>query len=180
MQQFDTEILRDDTYDVDVLGDAEQQITYQTPFENHRISGQRIHSKPFQEDKYPEDGTNFYRKRSYMSDDLSTYKDDNFYHRPFPGEIYEQPHKTVLESFDKVGSFFIGSGVGIIIAIIIIVLIFMFIRMGFLNKLSNKITDFTTGESKWKKERESILASREEKNDENDFEKKFEKIEKEE
>ena len=173
MQHFDTEILRDDSYDVDVLGDHQHQITYQTPFENSRISGQRIHAKPFSEDKYPEDGTNFYRKRSYMSDDLSTYNDDNFYHQPFPGEIYEQPHKTVLESFDKVGSFFIGSGVGIVIAIIIIVLIFMFIRMGFLNKLSNKITDFTTGESKWKKERESILASKaieDTKNNEDDSE----------
>lgn len=153
MDGVDVEVLRDDTYQVDVLGDNEKQITYMTPFEGARTSGQRMHGKAFQEDKYPEEATDFYRKRSYLSDDLSVYKDDNFYHRPFPGEIYEKPHNALLENFEA-GTFFIGTAVGIVVAIIIVVFIFLFIRLGYLNKVSHKITDAATGEARWRKEQE--------------------------
>lgn len=153
MQQVNVEVLRDDTYDVDVIGDHEPQITYMTPFEGARTSGQRMHGKDFPADKYPEEATDFYRKRSYMTDDISGYVDDNFYHRPFPGEIYEKPHNALLENFEA-GSFFIGGAIGVVIAVILVVLIFVFIRLGYLNKLSHKITDAATGEARWRKEQE--------------------------
>lgn len=128
MEQVDVEVLKDDTYDIESIGDHEQQITYMTPFENVRTSGQRMHNKAFAEDKYPEEGTNFYRKRSYLSDDLALLKDNNYYHKPFPGKIYEKPHHAILESFESSNTFICGGVVAIIIAILITIIIFMFIN----------------------------------------------------
>ena len=128
MEQVDVEVLRDDTYDVETIGDHEQQITYMTPFEGARTSGQRMHNKAFAKDKYPEEGTDFYRKRSYLSDDLSLLKDNNFYHRPYPGKLYKEPHHAILESFENSSSFVCGGVIGIIIAILIIIIIFIFIN----------------------------------------------------
>lgn len=131
MEQVDVEVLRDDTYDVDTIGDHEHQITYMTPFEDARTSGQRMHNKPFAEDKYPEEGTDFYRKRSYLSDDLALFKDNNYYHRPYPGKIYEEPHNAILESFEGSGSFVLGGVIGIVVAILIMIIIFVFVKKGF-------------------------------------------------